>query len=605
MVTALDPLPRRIIEFPTTPRPPLEKPPLRLVTPPESHPPVLGRGFGRLFGGVGFTISMLWTTKTAFDTVKAVPFQLPWMPGPSVAPKIWTDPKRVQEEANARFGHLDTPHLNQLHFIREKQAVPMRRDLMWDPFDRHLMVQDDDGHWIQIPLEGQETGALRVGDLWKNKSPRRPLHERADDEKRLIEVELGRRNFQTETPKTDADKSWMEQYAEYQQKLLEALRKRGNGEDVPLPTFIFDTQGERNPELERRPQTMCSAANADSSIASEAAQTADNTDKEGGADMSPVVKPMTATNAAEGVNLGPNILEAFHNERVFRLMVQTLAEDLATFGVPNPQELATLTMEQLRSAGAAYPAAARELAISVYPNWHGQNVRTLYQDYNWRVERTGSAENAAPFIGNTLLDIGGGPGTFALEILRLKQQSSQPFHATIADIDDYRNQTAKDSTVVDFERTVTGAKLPFTDHQFDSGSLLYVLHHVTSDHDAFLRECARCVQKNLVIYEDVKVDTTLGTPSGKYRDPRPLESQFLELPLGEQTQFIAGVDYVCNHIASQALSMPVPGKYYEFSELERKLKSLFPDARVTKHFHGIYDTKCYPNPEAMYVVEFK
>lgn len=535
--------------------------------------------------------------------MRAVPSQLPWMPGKPVDPTIWSDPERVRVEANARFGQMDTGHLNTLRFVREKQAVPVRRDPMHDPHDRNLFVQTENGEWVQIPLAGQQSGALEIATLWKHGFLGKPMYERAADELMLIEIELGRRNFQIEESQSDADNNWFERYTEYIQKLLEALRQRENGENVPLPTFVFDTQEETNMELERRPQAMCSATNTDSPASSPVApQKDDDPDKEGGPDMNPADK---AKNAVSSIELSPDIFEAFHNERVFRLMVQTLAEDLATFDVQNPQELATLTMERLRSAGSAYPAAARELALYVYPNWQEQNVRTLYHDYNWRVERTGSAENAAPFIGNTLLDIGGGPGTFALETLKLKQQSGDPFHATIADIDDYRNQTAKDSTVVDFERTVTGAKLPFADHQFESGSLLYVLHHVTSNHDEFLRECARCVRKNLIIFEDVKVDTSLGTPSGEYRDPRPLESQFLELPLDEQTQFIAGVDYVCNHIASQALSMPVPGKYYEFNELEQKLKRLFPDARVTKHFHGIYDAKCYPNPEAMYVVEFK
>lgn len=252
---------------------PFNRPPLRIVPPPPKTPPTLpGTGFGRLFGGIGWSISILWTSKAAYDAVTAVPSQLPWMPGPSVAPEIWTDPKRAMEEAHARFGHIDTPQLNQLLFIREKQALSARRDAMRNPHDRSLMVQDENGNWVQVPLNGQETGALVIGDLWKNGFPRKPTHQRASDEVRLIELELGRRDYQ-DTPKTDADKTWFEQYAEYIRDLAEALRKRANGENVPLPMFVFDTAEE--PQMSQsRPQIMNSAASTASPPSSEPSSSA-------------------------------------------------------------------------------------------------------------------------------------------------------------------------------------------------------------------------------------------------------------------------------------------------------------------------------------------
>lgn len=146
--------------------------------------------------------------------------------------------------------------------------------------------------------------------------------------------------------------------------------------------------------------------------------------------------------------------------------------------------------------------------------------------------------------------------------------------------------------------------MPFQDGQFDCGTLLYVLHHVETDHAEFLKECSRCIKKTLILFEDVKVDVKQGIPKGTHRPPRTLENDFLNLSLEEQNQFIAVVDYICNHIASQALGMPVPGKYYELRELEVKLQKLFPNAKVEKYYHGIYDQKCYPNPEAMYVIRF-
>jgi len=305
------------------------------------------------------------------------------------------------------------------------------------------------------------------------------------------------------------------------------------------------------------------------------------------------------------IDLSLDIRKAFQNDRIYRLMARTLTEDFNTFHVPDAQSLSNLTMETLKKSGTDYATAAKHLALSVYADWHGTNVKNLYHEYNWRVERTGSAKVAEPFIqGNSLLDIGGGPGTFALETIALKQQRECPLKVTVADIKDYRNSTAIANGNIEYKRLAIGERFPFPDKAFDSGSLLYVLHHVTSDHDAFLRECGRCIRKSLVIFEDVRVDTTKGTPRGQYQAPRKLEADFTALSLDEQTLFIAGIDYVCNHIASQALSMPIPGRYYEFQELYEKLINLFPDSKVSKHYHGIYTTKCYPNPEAMYVVEF-
>ncbi len=278
MVTALAPKPLFVPSAPTGPTP---RVPLRLVPtpPPEAPTPMPATRFGGAFGGVAFSISMLWTGKAAYDAVKAVPSQLPWMPGPSVAPEIWTDPKRVIEEAHARFGHLDTPHLNQLLFVREKQAVPVRRDAIHDPYDRNLMVPDDDGKWVQVPLEGQETGALVIGDIWENEFPRKPLHERASDEHRLIEIELGVRSYQVIEPKTDADKSWFEQYADYIQELAEAMRKRANGENVPLPVFVFNAEKESQMPPQAKPQIMNSAAGAESTPSSESSSTSNPSDQ--------------------------------------------------------------------------------------------------------------------------------------------------------------------------------------------------------------------------------------------------------------------------------------------------------------------------------------
>jgi len=149
-----------------------------------------------------------------------------------------------------------------------------------------------------------------------------------------------------------------------------------------------------------------------------------------------------------------------------------------------------------------------------------------------------------------------------------------------------------------------GRALPFRDQEFDSLALLYVLHHVESDHDAFLLEVGRVARKAILIFEDVKVDLSRGRPQRAHQPARDLEEKFLSLSLEEQHQFIALVDYICNHIASQALGMPVPGKYYEYRALTDKLKSLFPRANVISRYHGIHDQKTYPNPEALYVVQF-
>ena len=308
-------------------------------------------------------------------------------------------------------------------------------------------------------------------------------------------------------------------------------------------------------------------------------------------------------NAKVKPNLSSEIQEAFATPKIMHLVQRTLEEDFKTFEVPSPSELAEITVRSLIEAKDQYTVATARLALEVYPTWKQTNVRELYHAYNWRVERAGSAKVAAPHIrGNSLVDLGGGPGTFALEVLKLKPE--QNLKVTIADISDWRNTQAKANSSISYRALTIGGKLPFQNDEFDSGSLLYVLHHVETDHDEFLRECARCIRDTLILFEDVRIDQSLGIPKGEQRPARALEKDFTALDLKEQNLFIAAVDYICNHIASQALDMPVPGKYFEFRELETKLQKLFPKASVEKHYHGIYDQKCYPNPEAMYVVRF-
>jgi 2-polyprenyl-3-methyl-5-hydroxy-6-metoxy-1,4-benzoquinol methylase len=301
--------------------------------------------------------------------------------------------------------------------------------------------------------------------------------------------------------------------------------------------------------------------------------------------------------------LSSEIHNGLNNSQIVTLAKQTLAEDLTTFHVKKPNELAELTFQRLIDAGGEYVEAAKELALEIYPKWEGSDVRKLYHDYNWAVERKGSAEVALPHIrGTKMFDIGGGPGTFSLEVLKKKRDPE--FRISIADINDWRNDAAKANPQIAYRQISIGGSFPFEDEEFDTGTLLYVLHHVETDHADFLKECARCIRSTLILFEDVKVDLNRGLPERMYRAPRPLEGRFLELSLKEQNQFIAVVDYICNHIASRELSMPVPGKYFEFHELEDRLKQIFPLAQVEKHYHGIYDTKCYPNPEAMYVIHF-
>ena len=304
-----------------------------------------------------------------------------------------------------------------------------------------------------------------------------------------------------------------------------------------------------------------------------------------------------------GPTLSPAIGQAFAHKRICAFLTRTLAEDFRTFGVPEPAQLAYLTMDMLRDAGSAYPDTAKRLALEVYPTWQGRSVRDLYHEYNWHVERAGSAEIAAQYLtGTTHVDIGGGPGTFALEVL---QQKSTPWQVTVADIGNYLNPTAKDHPHIRFQPLTPDGSIPFVPRSFDSGSLLYVLHHVEQEHGDFLRAWAQCIRQTLVLFEDVKIDPTHGIPPRSIKRPvRALEADFVQLSLEEQHLYMAGIDYVCNHIASQALTMLVPAKYYEFHELTRFLGNIFPTATVTAHYHGMYDGKCYPNPEAMYVVQF-
>lgn len=307
-------------------------------------------------------------------------------------------------------------------------------------------------------------------------------------------------------------------------------------------------------------------------------------------------------NSHEIPTLSPKIQSGIQSRMISALVKQTLAQDLRTFRIPSPDELAEITLERLIEAKENYPMAARTLALEVYPNWKGVDVRKLYHQYNWDVERKGSAENAAPYIqGRSLLDIGGGPGTFSLELLKIRPETQ----IAIADINDWRNEGAKKNPSISYQPLKIGATIPVDDNSYDTGSLLYVLHHVETDHDEFLKECARCLRSTIILFEDVMVAPDSELPPRCYRPPRELEERFLSLNMVEQNEFIAVVDYICNHIASRELSMPVPGKYYEFNELKGKLEKLFPSAAVSAYFHGIYDTKCYPNPEAMYVVDFK
>lgn len=280
MVSALAPKPRFAPNL-TPLRAPVGKSPVRLVpTLPEPPPPSPRAGFGGAVGGALFTISALWSAKTAYDAVKAVPSQLPWMPGKPVEPNIWLDPERVAVEAHARFGHMNIGHLNTLRFVREKQSMPPLRGPMHDPHDRNLFVQNENGEWVQIPLAGQQTGALEIGTLWEHGLPGKLMHERAGDELRLIEIELGRRNFQTEKPETDADNSWFEQYANYIRELAEAMRRRANGENVPLPILVINTPEETKMPSQTKPQIMCSSINSGVSSESDAKPTPNEDVKE-------------------------------------------------------------------------------------------------------------------------------------------------------------------------------------------------------------------------------------------------------------------------------------------------------------------------------------
>lgn len=290
MVSALAPKPR-FVPSPSAPSsPPVAKPPLRLVPTLPEPPPTLPRaGFGGVLGGAAFTISALWAGKGAYDAVKAVPSQLPWMPGKPVDPTIWSDPKRVQVEARVRFGNMDSGHLSTLKFVREKQSMPVRRDPMYSPHDRNLFVQDENGEWVQIPLEGQQSGALEIGTLWEHGLPGKPMHERATDELKLIEFELGRRNFQVEESKADADNSWFEQYIKYIHDLAEALRKRANGENVPLPILVIDMPEEKKMGPQNKMQSQCSAQNSNATSDASPVSTA-AAEKAGGADLEKIQK---------------------------------------------------------------------------------------------------------------------------------------------------------------------------------------------------------------------------------------------------------------------------------------------------------------------------
>ena len=302
--------------------------------------------------------------------------------------------------------------------------------------------------------------------------------------------------------------------------------------------------------------------------------------------------------------LGKAILEGFNDPSVFKLAERTLKEDLSTIGISKPEELARLTFSKLTENPDQFYSIGAQLALEIFPQWENQNVRELYHDYNWRVERAGSARNALKYIrGRSLLDVGGGPGTFSLEVLRLKNDPE--FKIAITDIEDWRNEEARNSPQITYKSHSVGGSLPFADKSLSCASLLYVLHHVESDHEAFLRDLGRCVSDGILIFEDVKVDRTYGEPKLEFESARPLEEDFRALSLEQQTRFIGVVDFVCNHIVSQALQMPVPAVYYEYTELRNKLRRIFPHAVVHAHYHGIYKSKCFPNPEAMYFVDFQ
>lgn len=214
--------------------------PLRIVPTLRTPPAVPPVRLGPLFSGFGLALGILWSGKSAYEAIRAVPKQLPWMPNSHVDPAILSDPQRAAEKAKNLFGHIDTPHLYQLHYVREKQSILSSR--IDDPFERSLMIVDDQGDWVQIPLDGQASGDLLLSSLFVSGFERQPLHVRADIEKRLIEVELKRRGLPGEAPKKKPGKSLFERYVEYIQQLLEALRKKENGEPFILPTFLLNDE---------------------------------------------------------------------------------------------------------------------------------------------------------------------------------------------------------------------------------------------------------------------------------------------------------------------------------------------------------------------------
>lgn len=302
--------------------------------------------------------------------------------------------------------------------------------------------------------------------------------------------------------------------------------------------------------------------------------------------------------------LGKAILEGFKDETVCRLAERILKEDLSTIGIARPEELAQFTFSKLKGSPEQFYQIGAQLALEVFPLWENQNVREMYHAYNWRVERAGSAKNALKYLrGNSLLDVGGGPGTFSLEVLKLKNDPA--FRVSITDIDDWRNEEARNNPQITYKPHQVGDRLPFDDKSLSCASLLYVLHHVESNHDEFLRDLGRCVSEGILIFEDVKVDGQKAQPELEFENARPLEDDFRALSLEQQGRFIGVVDFVCNHIVSQALQMPVPAVYYEYTELADTLRLIFPEATVHSHYHGIYKSKCFPNPEAMYFVDLR
>ena len=165
---------------------------------------------------------------------------------------------------------------------------------------------------------------------------------------------------------------------------------------------------------------------------------------------------------------------------------------------------------------------------------------------------------ASHFIGNRILDIGGGSGYLSMQLQR------DGYFSALTDVLDYR---AKEAQNLPFNKMTSPTQLPYDDNQFDSAFFFEVLHHVDNPHHTPLLTEARRVAKRVVIIENVygTMNHPLLKVDYEHEDPSPTADYLTMLP-EHQLKTLMLMDYYVNIASKGIIDMNIPFRFKTIGE---------------------------------------